>query len=1032
MPTTLTPTVHERLARCGAGVFVNGLVPGSTVELHVDATVFAATAGGGGHTFTVPPLSAGAQVRARQDAGAGYTPFSPVATVEDAFVPPEAAPGLPEAVGACSQCVRVTHATPGARLELRIHGKLVGSGIAGRDGGACVGVDLREQRGEAGAVLTARQVVCGVDGPETARILTPEPPLPRPVIGDPIFGCQNRVPVSDARPGARLTFETDGGDNLGSICSCWSAVNVFVIRALAVGERVRTRCLYDAQPCDDSGSWSDWRLVASPDERIKPEVLEALVEGDQIIRVANQIPGASLVIRIAATEGDAPEEFGPRPASDAQEIALNTPLVAGNAVSVVQTLCGVSMESDEVIAQPLPPEIYAPVIVPPMYVCGQAVQVSNLHLGALVRVFVDGVPVGGPAWAGLQSSITVPVSLGTTPGRKVTAIQWVGGSVSPESAAVEVQRLGELHPPRLLGPLAVGDKEVWVSGVTPGARVAILSGGMVIGEADAAEPVVRVPVGPLVGSVLVGAAPRVRLCDQTRTGTGLNAIRSPCGTLFAREISETTLDLGDFQVPVVADGGGFTIRLGGQFYAPDPPTAARMPLVVIAHGWHPSDDPDFGPQLGFDQPVPSYKGYDYLAYHLVRWGMLVFSIDLGPVNGLSRSPNSQQFARAEIILRAIAVLQGLAPLQEVLNAGRIGLVGHSMGGEAAVVAQMLNLSENRGFGIRGVVSLAPTRWHPSVVLPGTRYMQIFGSLDQLTTLIPSSSSPGPGGGMRIYDRAERTKTLHWAYGLRHNPFNSLWVPAGDFGEAHLADLALPEAEHRRVAKCLINAFFQEALFGRTAYHGYMEGTVLPQSLRHLEILTSHSRQPRTVLDNFGDDDAQVGLAAEAPLDKSVNSRGLPAAASGTGLGIWEDEQLVSLPNSPHDTAGLRLSWKAPQADYRSEAGGVGGQPDEVIGLRVAQFFADHDLNPEVLPADLFVELSDGAAEATVRLGAVAQIPYADTTLTVLTMMRTVRLPLDAFQAANSALNVGAIQSLTLRLAARPTGNILVDDLEFSR
>lgn len=80
--------------------------------------------------------------------------------------------------------------------------------------------------------------------------------------------------------------------------------------------------------------------------------------------------------------------------------------------------------------------------------------------------------------------------------------------------------------------------------------------------------------------------------------------------------------------------------------------------------------------------------------------------------------------------------------------------------------------------------------------------------------------------------------------------------------------------------------------------------------------------------------------------------------------------------------------------------------------------------------DLFVTLSDGANEPTVRLGAVAQVPYPDSAMNVLCPMRTVRLPIDAFKAANPSFNQNGIQSVTLRLIGRATGNILVDDLEF--
>ncbi len=1020
MSITLPPTVHERLARCGTRVFIDGVVPGATVELHVDAIVQTATVAGASRNFNVQPLTAGAVVRARQDVGAGFTPFSPPVTVENAFVPPEAAPSLPERIGVCSQCVLVTHATPGAGLDVRLDGDvLVGAGVADRHGDACVSIDLRRLEGERIANLTARQVVCDAVGPWAERELMRLSGPAGPVFSGPIFGCQSWIPISRATPGTRIAFESDSGDDLGNVCSCWSGGNVQVLRPLVVGERVRARSLYDANPCSEVGQWTQWRLVIPPDERIKPEVLEPLIDGDQVIRVANQIAGATLLIRIAAYPGATPEEFGPRPTSDEQEIGLGAPVVAGNIVTVVQTLCDFSMESDPVTVQPAPPVILAPVIVPPLYVCGQAVQVSNLHPGALVRVFMDGVPVG-LRWAGLENSITIPVAPALAAGRTVSAKQWVGGRAGPESNGVGVLPLGELLDPRILGPLAVDDRAVWVSGVTPGAHVAILlEDGRIIGELDAAEPVVRVPISKFPGPVGEHVAiPRVRLCGQIATGPRVGSILSPCGRSLSTDVTETTVPLGDFAVPPVSDGGGFPMALLGQLYMPKSPSTGRSPLVIIAHGWHPGDDPLSGYPM-----VESFKGYGYLARHLVLSGMVVYSIDLRVLNSYSSGGNPpQQFARAEVILQVINELQNFGMTRDAIDRDRIGLVGHSMGGEAVALAQFLNVSEGRGFGIRGVVSIAPTRFHPETVFPGSRYMQIFGSLD-----VTASSR----GGMQIYDRAERDKTLFWVYGLRHNPFNPLWVQSGDFGEAMLQDLALPGEEHERPAQCLINAFFQESLFGRQAYRGYMEGTVLPESVRHLAIHTSHSRQPREVLDNFGDADAQAGVAEEAPLNKTVNSQSQAANAAGAEVVYWEDEQHSQIPNSPHSTAGLRFAWNGPLAEYRSETGGIARMPTDVISLRLAQFFRDDVLNPTALPADLFVALSDGVQEAVVRLGSVARIPYPDAAPRVLSMMRTVRLPLDAFLAANPALNLNAIRSVTLRFMARPTGHILVDDIEFS-
>jgi len=324
-----------------------------------------------------------------------------------------------------------------------------------------------------------------------------------------------------------------------------------------------------------------------------------------------------------------------------------------------------------------------------------------------------------------------------------------------------------------------------------------------------------------------------------------------------------------------------------------------------------------------------------------------------------------------------------------------------------------------------VVSIAPTQYRTEVALRQTRYLQLFGSMDLLAQSLPSSDQ---FNGFKIYDRAWRPKTHAWIYGARHNPFNRVWVADGDTFESGIADIALPPADHERIARCLINAFFQDALRGESAYAGYMEGTILPPSLRDLPIHLQHSREPRTVVDNFGDLDEQEPLAAEA-LDRTSNSLGQGADASGAGLGIWEDVDHTALARSPHETKGVELSWSEPDVTYTSDTGGLPVDIADVVALRVGQLYEDATLNAVDVVADLFVTLDDGADQATVRAGAVAPIPYPDTRANPLCPMRTIRIPADAFQAANPALSLGSIDRVTVRLAARPTGHILIDDLE---
>ena len=413
--------------------------------------------------------------------------------------------------------------------------------------------------------------------------------------------------------------------------------------------------------------------------------------------------------------------------------------------------------------------------------------------------------------------------------------------------------------------------------------------------------------------------------------------------------------------------------------------------------------------------------------------MVIYSLDLDKVNALTTTSLQHQYARGEIIRRAIDELQADTDLQGRIDFDHIGLIGHSMGGEGVVAAQHLNDSEGRGYGSLGVVSIAPTNWRPELVLRHTEYLQLLGTMDLLSL---GADSADPFNGFRLSDRAWYPKTHAWIYGARHNPFNRSWVADGDTYESGWADLALPPGEHETIAQCMINAFFQDALFNRTEYGGYMEGTILPQPLRHLEIHLQHRRQPIRVIDNYGDLDEQEGLAAEA-IDKTTNTLTLAANAVGTGLVSWEDVDLVASPaSSPHQGQAVDLAWNpslVADVIYTSDTGGIAANLTDVVAIRVSQFYEDAAVNTAGIAADLFVTLHDGAERATVRAGVIAPIPYPDVRPAAarLCPMRTIRLPIDAFTIVNRSFNPGNIVRISLDLTARPTGRILADDLELS-
>jgi hypothetical protein len=1028
----LTPLVHERLARCGTSVEVSGLVSGATVEVDVGGAVQTFSAGGADHAVTIAPLDPGDAVTARQDDGSGFTPWSPEVVVEDAAIPPVAAPLLPSQVGGCSQCVRVDGLVPGCEVELRQAGVVVGSRVANRNGWACIGVKLRGADSEIG-LLTAEMKVCGATGPDSATAVLVDRGLPAPVVGDPVFGCQRVVQLGQLHLGAMTRIETNTGTFLGWICNCWPSVNASVLHALVPGEQVRAQQFWDGDQCKDEGPFSDWHAVVPPDERIKPEVMPALVEGDRIIRVENQIVGGDIIVVLRDGEGfGLPEtRFGPRPASREPEIALNEALIGGQQVAVEQRLCGVVELSDWVTVLPAPPVVLEPIILPPLYACAGAVQVAGLHPGAVVRIFQDGIPCG-LAWAGLATNASVAAAPALVVGADVTARQWVGGVAGPESAAVEVLNVDQLHEPRIIEPVAIGDTEVVVSGVTPGSLVSIRTGSTLLGERYASESLVRVGVTPVPAAIL----PSARLCAETITGGRVSTITSPTAQGPEEGVGELEVDYGTVAIPQVSspDGsvdGGFDSPLRGRLYYPADSTgkitssARNRPLVLIAHGYWMSDDLD-----------QSYLGYAWLARHLARWGMFVLSLDLAAVNLMTSAADDgglQQWSRGVLILDAAERILADEELGGRIDRSRIGLVGHSMSGEGVVAAQVLTQGFQPRVTIRGVVSLAPTNYRPDLVLKNCSYLQLHGSLDYLlrgeTYLL----------GHRLYDRAWRHRTHAWIEGARHHGWNPNWWNSID-GERHaVLPGSLDPDDQGIIGRALINAFFQDTLFSRPAYRGYLQGLVRAHALMPYTVHIQHQSTEATIADDMGDADEALGLPAEAPIDKTQNRQGGPVAATGSAVDVWDDVDQSVIDHTSQGTRASDIAWHDRDLTYSSSLPSLFAAPFHELALRIAVRFdeaaaeaPDETWNLVGLDLDLFVELDSPTGSATLRLGASSPIPYPLPGVAVLSVPRTVRLPIDAFTAMDSSFDPSSITAITIRPAGGATGRIFIDEIEVAK
>lgn len=116
-----------------------------------------------------------------------------------------------------------------------------------------------------------------------------------------------------------------------------------------------------------------------------------------------------------------------------------------------------------------------------------------------------------------------------------------------------------------------------------------------------------------------------------------------------------------------------------------------------------------GQPLNVVKSVDSYKGYDYMARNLAAHGYVVISINANDVNDKDLAGDAGVQARSELILHHLDILREinrtgfyskldepylLASLRGKIDMGKVGLMGHSRGGQG--VTHSLSVNQARG------------------------------------------------------------------------------------------------------------------------------------------------------------------------------------------------------------------------------------------------------------------------------------------------------------------------------------------------
>jgi dienelactone hydrolase len=259
--------------------------------------------------------------------------------------------------------------------------------------------------------------------------------------------------------------------------------------------------------------------------------------------------------------------------------------------------------------------------------------------------------------------------------------------------------------------------------------------------------------------------------------------------------------------------------LNGRVWYPE--GSGPFPLVLVAHGNHDMKD--------FSDP-----GYEYLGRHLASRGFVLASLDMNFLNGSIRGEND---ARGWMFLKHLEAWRAFNqepenPFHGRVDLQRVGLVGHSRGGEAVGHAAAFNRLSHYpddatvrwdfGFGIQALAAIAPVdgQYRPAsrlVPLENVNYLVFHGTHDGDVT---SFAGLRAWSRLRFTDGVSRFKASVYVHRANHGQWNTVWGPH-DRGprSGRSLDLRglLDGEEQRRFALVYLTAFLEASLLGGDHY-----------------------------------------------------------------------------------------------------------------------------------------------------------------------------------------------------------------------
>ena len=694
-----------------------------------------------------------------------------------------------------------------------------------------------------------------------------------PVVDSPLYQCSKVVTIIDFIPNATLDVKigsappvitgADGGFPVPN------GRTLLLPSALVVGNVIQARQHFEGA----TSNWSDPVTVRDHTEDYptgppRPEIDPAPVyKCGSRTGVNNLLTGCNVWITAADVEVGRVDG-----AAKHQGVNVNPDYVLNQKVRAWAKMCeDPSPPSQQYITQTAPSPLPKP-IIEPLYAGGQQITINELVNGSRFQLLRDGTDQGTFRTWGVKHTLDLDTPYVDTETLTVIPIMCPSDGPGPPATGT-VQPCSKLPAPEV-APIQEGDTSITLLSFVSDARIKVFLNGEKVGDSG----------GPIV--MLTKTVHRSDTVDVLQ-------LLGKCKGSTAQELKvkcvapPTTYDPSTLDLYPVGnsdyDGGTITIlnvtyNVKGTIYYPaeedghSTPFNKRVgkhgpiPILFMAHGNH-------------DPSVPSELGYDYFQQQLAKMGIIAVSVFSNETNGL-------QFSSINITIRAHLIIASIAHFQQLnstsdpifggrIDFSRIGLMGHSRGGEAVIVVpEIVALPDVI---IRCVISLAPVNFNASDGKPkGYAFLTILPAMD---------GDVVDNNGAEFYDQATPNplKSQIYVNHANHNFFNRQWTNDDTCGGLPI----MARSDHERVLSAYGCAFFRSHLLGHDT-SGFLLYKQLPAGVLTDNIHLSFAIDKATTIDNFEDGNG-IGLNSIGQLN--TQSGGLIAneyAFAQTTMGPFND------------------------------------------------------------------------------------------------------------------------------------------------